>query len=462
MTTGALLDALIEIAGISKSEFATDTFITPSSLSLILSGKRLPGLKDKEVFCKRSASVLTEHIYKANCFPKFKQIFPVIYDFNSQHELETFLQLALEYFIDLDQALANDQDLDYPDHGKLFLGDMRILNYFCVTLSDYFQRQPETDLVVFSSLPIFSHDYPPFLRRMRFAGNNGDSHVKLHQAIFPLENDSDQLVSRPVDTIFKIQDFCDLNFWQAEASLKKNYVLLKDHVLIFFDQLLDQSWSMTVLEHKNHVNHLYEEIKTRLTKQMSFNRQQFQQQREQGKNCFKELLEQKISRVFNFVPIAYMVNDKELAKIEDSAEERRIILAFFEKILSEDTRIYFSDLCFRTIADEGKLAVPLHGLVELPPSDRIPYLNRIVNYYEGNSSHDKFKLIYINAPRMCLICSPELSLIYTVDYNFKNEKVHFFHKKNLCDSFLRQIENEAVEIAAFSMELWDDFLQNRL
>ena len=46
MTTGTLLEVLIEIAGISKSEFAMDTFMTPSGLSLILSGKRLPGLKD--------------------------------------------------------------------------------------------------------------------------------------------------------------------------------------------------------------------------------------------------------------------------------------------------------------------------------------------------------------------------------------------------------------------------------
>ena len=117
MTTGALLDALIEIAGISKSEFAMDSFMTPSGLSLILSGKRLPGLKDKELFCQQAASVLAGHIYEPYCFPKFKQLFPVIYDFHSQHELESFLQQALEYVMDRDLALANDQDLDYPDHG---------------------------------------------------------------------------------------------------------------------------------------------------------------------------------------------------------------------------------------------------------------------------------------------------------------------------------------------------------
>ncbi len=462
MTTGALLDALIEIAGISKSEFAMDSFMTPSGLSLILSGKRLPGLKDKEVFCQQAASVLAGHIYEPYCFPKFKQLFPVIYDFHSRHELESFLQQALEYVMDRDLALANDQDLDYPDHGKALLGDMKILNYFCVLLSDCYQRQPESELVVFSSLPIFSHDYPPFFRRLRFASSNGDSHIKLQQALFPPENDTDQPVARPVDIVNKIQDFCDLTFWQARASLRKNYLLLQDQVLIFFDQLLDQSWCMTVLEHKNYVNHFYEEIRSRLSRRLSFNRRQFQQQRQQGNNFFKELLEQEITHVFSFAPIGYTVQDQELAAIEDSAAERRIILAFFKKILSGDTRIYFSDLCMRTIADEGRLVVPLHGLVELPPPERIPYLNRIVKYYQENASRDKFKLIYSNAPRMCLICTPELSLIYTIDNQLEKEKVHFFYGKNLCDSFLKQIEEEAVEIAVFNVEWWQDFLQHKL
>ncbi|NLC41198.1 MAG: hypothetical protein GX763_09820, partial [Clostridiaceae bacterium] len=323
MTTGTLLEVLIEIAGISKSEFAMDTFMTPSGLSLILSGKRLPGLKDKEVFCQQAASVLAGHIYEPNCFHKLHGPFPVIYDFHSRHELESFLQQALEYVIDRDLALNNGQDLDYPDHGKIFLGDMKILNYFCVILSDYHQHTPETELEVYNSLPIFGHDYPPFLNRMRFASSNGSSRIKLHQAVFPVEYDIQITAAKPVDTINKVQDFCDLYFWLADSSLRKNYILLKDNVLLFFDQLLDQSWCMGVLEHKNYVNHFYEEMKARLNRQLSFNREQFQQLREKGSNILEDLLKFEITHVFNFAPIGYTLNDKELAEFEDSADQRR-------------------------------------------------------------------------------------------------------------------------------------------
>ena len=216
---------------------------------------------------------------------------------------------------------------------------------------------------------------------------------------------------------------------------------------------------MGVLEHKNYVNHFYEEMKARLNRQLSFNREQFQQLREKGSNFLEDLLKFEITHVFNFAPIGYTLNDKELAEFEDSADQRRMLLDFFEKVLSGDTKFYFSDLCLQTIADEGRLVVPLHGVVELPRPERVPYLNRVVKYYEKDASREKFKLIYSKTPRMCLVCTPELSLIYTIDHNLENEKVHFFYGNNLGDSFLEQIEEEAGEIAVFTVEWWNDFLQ---
>ncbi len=200
-------------------------------------------------------------------------------------------------------------------------------------------------------------------------------------------------------------------------------------------------------------------MKARLNRQLSFNREQFQQLREKGSNFLKDLLELEITHVFNFAPIGYTLKDEELAEFEDSADQRRMLLAFFEKVLSGDTEFYFSDLCLRTIADEGRVVVPFHGMVELPRSERVPYLNRVVKYYDQDASREKFKLIYTNAPRMCLVCTPELSLIYTIDHNLENEKVHFFYGNNLGDSFLKQIEEEAGEIAVFTVEWWNDFIQ---
>ena len=48
MSVGALLESLIAIAQMSKSDFSQSVFLAPSALSLILSGKRLPSLAEKK------------------------------------------------------------------------------------------------------------------------------------------------------------------------------------------------------------------------------------------------------------------------------------------------------------------------------------------------------------------------------------------------------------------------------
>lgn len=50
MKTGELLDSLISISGISKTDYAISVYTTPSGLSFILSGKRLPRPTEKRLF----------------------------------------------------------------------------------------------------------------------------------------------------------------------------------------------------------------------------------------------------------------------------------------------------------------------------------------------------------------------------------------------------------------------------
>lgn len=456
MTTGALLDALIEIAGISKTDFAMATYMAPSGLSLILTGKRLPAVKDKETFCLQAASALAVHIFEAHCYRKLNHLFPVIYDFHTQHELESFLQRALEYTLDRDWALAHEQDLDYPDYGKIYLGEQKILNTFCIFLSDYHTRYPDDNLETYSSLPIFNGQYPPFLRRLRFTAKNDTCRISLHQAI-PMGTDMKTVIpGNPLNIIYALQDYCDLNFWQARIDISENLLLVKDRFLIIFDHLIDKSWSMSVIKHKSQVQNIYEEIKSRQDQLLSFDRDQFLERRKSGQSFYDKLMQLEITDVFTFTPICYSVTDEDLAQIESSAEDRRKLLAFFKKILEGDCRIYFSDLSLRAIAGEGRLLIPLHGTIDIPPSERMPYLNHVMQYATKDAADDKFQLVYSSISRMWLVCTPELSIIYTIGHDLKNEKVHLFYGINLGDNFRKLIEQEGLEIAALNSDLWND------
>ena len=53
MSTAQLLVKLIDIARIPKTDFALNMHMTPSGLSKILTGKRLPNLKEKKTLAER-------------------------------------------------------------------------------------------------------------------------------------------------------------------------------------------------------------------------------------------------------------------------------------------------------------------------------------------------------------------------------------------------------------------------
>ena len=79
---GILLNELVTIAKTSKTDFALHMNMTPSGLSKILTGKRLPMLKEKWEFCNQAANYFSQHIYSRNCYLKLQRIFPIIYDFD--------------------------------------------------------------------------------------------------------------------------------------------------------------------------------------------------------------------------------------------------------------------------------------------------------------------------------------------------------------------------------------------
>jgi len=459
MRTGELLDSLISISGISKTDYAISVYTTPSGLSFILSGKRLPRPTEKKTFCQQSASVLAAKIFEPQCYRKLIRLFPIIYDFHSLHELEAFLQRALEYALEQDWAVANKQNLDYPDYGKVLLGDQRILNTFCIALSEYILRCPSEKMVLYSSLPLFGDEYPPFLRRLRFECEEIIGRVSLYQAIPSPEENRSEILFNPLNFIRWVQDHCDLNFWQAPVALDDNFLLLKDCVLVLFDKQFEGSWSMTLIDHKSFVQHFFQEIESRESRRLSFNREHFLQKRNTKDDFLDYLLQLQITDVFNFAPTGYTVTDEELSKIESSADERQKLLAFFEKLLSEGTNIFFSDEALRLIANEGKVVIPFHGTIDIPSSERIPFLKRVVKYTVESAIDNKFQLIYSSISDILLLCSAELSIIYTTGYGMQNEKVHLFFDTNLGEDFKKLIENEALGVASFSIELWEGFLQ---
>ena len=144
--TGTLLEELIRIAGISKKDFAEALSISQNVLSRILTGQRLVQFNEKSRLSRDAAEVLAPAVYGFNCYLKLGDLFPLIYDFASEHELHVFLEDAIEFAIEFDLMEAQQAGLPFPEYERVWLGRRRMLNLFCIIMSGLIREKNGDEL----------------------------------------------------------------------------------------------------------------------------------------------------------------------------------------------------------------------------------------------------------------------------------------------------------------------------
>ncbi len=136
MNMSSLLEKLIIVSKRNKTDFALSMNMTPSGLSKILTGGRLPNVKDRHSFTEKAAGYFAEAIYGHGCYLKLAEVFPFSYEFRTRDELRYFFLAAIEYALDQDLTVENSVNLSYSDRGFYYLGRRSVLNNLCVLLSD--------------------------------------------------------------------------------------------------------------------------------------------------------------------------------------------------------------------------------------------------------------------------------------------------------------------------------------
>ena len=77
MKAGQLINSLFEISGVSKTDFAIFMNMSPSGLSKILTGSRLPPQKEKRQFCNQSASFFCDALWGGIALRACNRCFPL-------------------------------------------------------------------------------------------------------------------------------------------------------------------------------------------------------------------------------------------------------------------------------------------------------------------------------------------------------------------------------------------------
>lgn len=459
MKTGRLLEDLIDIAQTPKTDFAISMNMTPSGLSKILKGGRLPFLKEKRTFSRQAAAYFAEALYGHGCYLKFMHIFPVIYDFSSGYELEMFLAYAIEYAFDKDFDRENNGNLGYPDREAGFLGKKTILNMFCVLLSEHIMENQDIPMEFYSNLPFLDPSYSDIFQRIKISSSRKREKISFNHFfdVSVFEASSSKYNTGILSSIVKAQEYVDLNLWKITKKMDCSFLYLKGQFLLTFSMLLDGMPFMAFVTHKGYLNVFYNSILRQGAKKISYSGREASAALQADPSILSRLADMHVDAVYNFISLGYLVGEMDLELTEGREISKKAILDLFHRILDKETIFYVTVDAMLGFCSTGKAIVPLFGAVNFPPEKRIPYLKRF-NSFISEKSADKIRIINSEQPKAAVFCLQGINLVYMIDHDYKTEKIHYFETDFFNEILSRETTETTMKILDFSPDLWVSYL----
>lgn len=152
MRIDILLNKLIEVSGMSKTDFAFETNYSPSAISKILNNLQLPTGTLLRNFFDLAARSLARKIYESDP-TALNRIFLVSYEFSNELEMVTFLKTALRrsYLLTI-----RDQGEDFFSlyNSNSTWEENDILDHLCVGIS-FVMHDSDTDVELYSTVELF-------------------------------------------------------------------------------------------------------------------------------------------------------------------------------------------------------------------------------------------------------------------------------------------------------------------
>lgn len=458
---GILLNELVTIAKTSKTDFALHMNMTPSGLSKILTGKRLPMLKEKWEFCNQAANYFSQHIYARNCYLKLQRIFPIIYDFDSQRELEEFIRSSVEYALNRDFACENKVPTDYYEKGPYYMGDKMILNILCIMISDVIVNSAENESFVFYS-SFFNYDiyYDEIFKRIKATCPDKMRSVIINYLVNLSQFDN--LTVNQFDilsNITRLQEYAQMNLWEMNNQISHPFILLKGKFLVYFTTQIDGTIFMQLIQYKSYLTIFLNTLLNGNINKLSYTSKEAIAYLDKHPSFVDELTDSGIDAVYNFLSMGYLIKDDDIKRKENKVILNKQMQKLFKRILSDDSAFYVSNYAMTGFYTKGKIIVPLSGEIKIPAETRISFLKRF-NKYVTRNDKKKLKIITNDFPPVTILFSGKFTIIYTYNSTDKLEKLHVFKTRKMYDIINNQIQEKIKNMIDLSYELWDAYIND--
>ena len=455
--TGTLLEELIRIAGISKKDFAEALSISQNVLSRILTGQRLVQFNEKSRLSRDAAEVLAPAVYGFNCYLKLGDLFPLIYDFASEHELHVFLEDAIEFAIEFDLMEAQQAGLPFPEYERVWLGRRRMLNLFCIIMSGLIREKNGDELRLYSSFSLLAnslpYDFDRIIAMRSYDKQNITLNHTLHQS--DLEAIPPERRHTTINRINSLEQHFDLYIWESEVQSEQLYLLVEGSCLLLFNVQADGTPSLTLIAKQNYLQHFHRYIQSNIKKKLSYNREEMRHLLGENPDVLLQVLEKKPSSIFSSVPFGFLLNKEELAQIDSDVGFEGAMYGFIRSLMAGDVAFYHSAASVGEMVVFGKFVVPFVGYLSLPAEERIPLLQRFSSVV-GEQMKNKTTVVFTSMTNTLVLCTEQLSYVYLVEHTLQREKLHLLYIDNveqaLIDSYhdLRKYD--------YTESLWQKYL----
>lgn len=167
-------------------------------------------------FSSRAARVLAGHIFNYQCSVNFKDLFPIIIEFYSRHELEDFLELAFHYALDNDWEEATDVYLRRYEN-KHYTGYMQVIIMFCIITSDYIRKCKNDKMIFYSSLPLFYGPFAKIISKLKILMEPAQCDILYHH-FYNMEIFENEEAVNSLRLTYEMELFSDVYYLQYKVD----------------------------------------------------------------------------------------------------------------------------------------------------------------------------------------------------------------------------------------------------
>lgn len=362
-------------------------------------------------FSSRAARVLAGHIFNYQCSVNFKDLFPIIIEFYSRHELEDFLELAFHYALDNDWEEATDVYLRRYEN-KHYTGYMQVIIMFCIITSDYIRKCKNDKMIFYSSLPLFYGPFAKIISKLKILMEPAQCDILYHH-FYNMEIFENEEAVNSLRLTYEMELFSDVYYLQYKVDPHRPMFLLKDKYAMLFSLQLDGSIQMTLSRKESDLEKYYSYM-TEIAGKANFRSfdQDGVQKYLQSNPDLDPDLKKKIEAIDGL-----FLRDYSTLPSEGSAAE------FLDTILAEEAEFFVSADLLTSFIYNSDVVVPIIMGAGISAQVRMAYLLQAKDYV-AEKKDLKFFLVHTPLYKMTVITKGEWSLMAVVNLRSKKLKYH--------------------------------------